>query len=102
MRGWLVALAFVPALAWGQSGCYSLENREYYLDYAQTLVDLREQGVSESRVLDSAMGGEVSPFLRAAMLEAVAIAYGHPTAGPSLIAKRMTQACHAEVERATR
>lgn len=101
MRRWLAALALVPAVALG-SGCYSVENRAYYLDYARTVIELRDDGVSESQMLSAAMGGEASPYLRASMLEAISIAYTRPGAGPSLIAQRMQQACHAEVERTTR
>ena len=72
MRRWIAALAFVPALAWGD--CGSPEMRESVMNLAEAVQERREQGESYQqatrRVRDSG-GGEVERRLYYTVVDGV-------------------------------
>ena len=72
MRVWIAARCLVPSLSWG-IGCHSVENLQYYLHFAQVVIDLRDKGVAETQVPELVIRADASPWLQASMLEAVEI-----------------------------
>lgn len=95
MRRWLAALAFVPAVAWGD--CYSVETREGFVEYAVLLDEVRRDGVEERAVMQN-MTDAPAP-IRAAFHEAIRLTYGRADVGLSSVVTAMQNACYQEARR---
>ena len=90
MRRWLAALAFVPALAWGD--CLSHEARGDFTELAMLVADMQKAGASERHMLEEARQSG-APGTEAAMLEAVNLIYGPSSVTLSTVVTMMQRAC---------
>jgi hypothetical protein len=90
MRRWIAALAFVPALAWGD--CLSHEARGDFTELAMLVADMQQVGVSERHMLEEARQAG-APGTEAAMLEAVKLIYSPSSVTLSTVVTHMQRAC---------
>jgi|SRR5690554_2305465 len=97
MRRWIAALAFVPALAWGQSDlCFSVEEREVFTRIALGMQGMLERGATE-RDLFALVQPDDLPEMRAAAYEAIAhLTNGRPMSVSGVVSA-MQLACHRAI-----
>ena len=97
MRGWLAALALVPAVAWGQVDCRGVEARESFSDYAAMIANAKSNGVGERQLMQN-MRHAPAP-IRAARHEAIRMMFSPTEFGFSTIVTSMQAACYMEQRR---
>jgi hypothetical protein len=91
MRRWIAALAFVPALAWGD--CLSHEVRETFVSTALEIQAALDRGVSPSRLLEPAQRIEHAG-IRAATYEGVLQLSSASPLSLSAVVAAMQLECH--------
>ena len=96
MRRWLAALAFVPALAWGD--CMSSDAQQTFTGMALDIQAAVVRGVDERRLLEPAARIE-HDGLRAATYEAVLRLSGPNPLSLSAVVAAMQIECHAAMNR---
>lgn len=95
MRRWLVALALVPVVAWGQGmtaqQCMSEQAHLQFAEIALAVMERKASGVEERAVAMSVMGeGQLS----AVMLAGIDAVYRTSQPSPSQVARAMAITCH--------
>ncbi|SDF69928.1 hypothetical protein SAMN05216571_101269 [Onishia taeanensis] len=94
MRNWIAALALLPAVAWGQSDCYSVTLWEAFAEMSATAEKAKQNGMDERQLMNT-FSDSPSP-IRAAWHEAVRQYYSGSPMNPSGVIASMQTACARE------